>query len=217
MCANISRLFKYLVPAYVDEFDTNLRAYIVGRRERILVHSDIVPEAERAAHDFRCLYGSRVFPESIVRLLNVDVRLLRHAGPPGTSVSSVCGGLCSELYKRVFLVETRPIVTRFWLFGECAFALLLVQLLDLPPHIFSLGLTHARPENEQRMTRFRAWWQQPETEGQLKRACLCLRLTTLALDISAQKPQPGKERLPTIVRLGKMEVEQRTAVDGLEH
>ena len=53
--------------------------------------------------------------------------------------------------------------------------------------------------------------QDPATPGLLRRVCLCLRLTLFATSLTAQKSNGEHSREPTLVRLGKREVQQRTA------
>ena len=216
--ANCSRLYKYIMPAYADEIGHNLRTYVV---EKLVVDGGEVPALDRRSDYFLLqLYGSQILPATLQRLLNMDVRQLRHKGMPADSLPFLRGSLFSELYKLVCLVETKPVVTRFWTFSHCIFALTRCKLCNLPDYVFSTGAVQPRPENERRLTRFRSWWQESETDKHLRAVSLCLRLTKLTVDIASQKPvddsQDPDRKTPTMVRLGKQVIEHATAKQLLE-
>ena len=65
-------------------------------------------------------------------------------------------------------------------------------------------------ENGKRLKSFIEWYKSGAAEEQLRRCCLCLRLSLLAVRITAQKPKgTGPRSVPLLVRLGKGEVQTR--------
>ena len=65
-----------------------------------------------------------------------------------------------------------------------------------------------------RLSGFKNWLQSPETAGRLRVACLCLQLTQFATNISSQKRDSFQQQVqvePTLVRLGRGEVQLRTS------
>ena len=138
------------------------------------------------------------------------------------SESVVRGRLFSLLYDLQLRCENHPVPTRFWLFGPCARSLLRWVLLGIPEDVLSTDTIKPRQENLKRITKVKQFLRRGG--GDLRRACLCLRLTDVVLNITAQKhrarddtvkkrkQESGGEvdQLPTIVRLGMGEVERAT-------
>jgi hypothetical protein len=106
-------------------------------------------------------------------------------------------------------VENKPVITRFFLFTDCCFAILRAQLLQLPASVFSLGTVNPQARNQKRLKAFQEYYENPEDQLDLRRACLNLRLTLVANAICAQKPSDSNGREPSLVRLGKKEVQIR--------
>ena len=64
-----------------------------------------------------------------------------------------------------------------------------------------------------RLAGFHIWYESTASGRRLRVAALCLQLTTIAVNISSQKAEAKRDRLPTLLRLAKGEVQTRT----LEH
>ena len=109
------------------------------------------------------------------------------------------------------MVEEKPVVTIFFLFTPCCFALLRMFLLELPVDILSVGLLNCEGDQSKRLTAVRSFYQRPDSPGILRRICLCLRLTIFATSLTAQKGASEKQRDPLLVRLGRGEVQKRTS------
>ena len=74
LCAALVRLFKYLIPAYFQEFASGLRQFIItSTTEESLVLLDPQPEDRRPDLGMRQLYGDFVFPTILTDVLNVNV------------------------------------------------------------------------------------------------------------------------------------------------
>jgi virulence-associated protein VagC len=113
------------------------------------------------------------------------------------------------LLRLVWLVEEKPVVTRFFLFAPCCFALLRMVLLGLPADVFSAGLLGLETESSKWLQAVKAFYTLPDTPKLLRRVCLCLQLTMFATSLAAKKKH--KDEVPVIVALGRGEVQERTA------
>lgn len=134
MCAILSRFFNLLLPTYVDGLAAELRRWVVQTSD--LICGSPRPYQRRAGHGLLQLFSPAVFPDELVELLNVSVLHLRRAEPSG-KLAAFRGGTFSTLHKLLWKTQNRPIITRFWLFTECANALLLCRLLQVPPEVFT--------------------------------------------------------------------------------
>jgi hypothetical protein len=67
----------------------------------------------------------------------------------------------------------------------------------------------AKPQakNQHRLKNFKEYYENEVDQRDLRRACLCLRLTKVANDICAKKATDINGLAPTVVRLGKQEVQ----------
>lgn len=89
-------------------------------------------------------------------------------------------------------------------------ALLTLKLLGIPHTALDPSVT-PQSDNSRRWQRFLHFYNSSAAVQRLKTAVLALKLTDVALAITAQKPQarPDLRREPTIVRLSKAEVQKR--------
>ncbi len=131
LCGTCSRLFKYLINDYFEEFSIALQQWVASAFR-------VTPcdAAAQAAHrervlKFRALYGEDVVPETLVQIYNLRFDAPEHCSEDlsDAEMREMRGTLFRELQKRVLLVEEHPIVTRFWLFAQCVRTLLLAAPL----------------------------------------------------------------------------------------
>jgi len=86
-----------------------------------------------------------------------------------------------------------------------------MKLLGIPTDIFTAGVLAVEQESSRRLAAVRAFYDHAHTPQLLRRACLCLRLTLFSTSITAQKSSSDEpQREPTMVRLGRREVQART-------
>lgn len=213
LCATLSRLYKYLIPAYLEEYTGMLRQHVV---ERFVLRHD-VGSAEAQAQQARtaqlvALYGSAVLPPRLVSIRNGDLTKMEHVAPEGVDDRAVRKEMFECLLRLVLIVEEKPVVTRFFLFAPCCFALLRMKLLDLPVGLLGVGATKPAADTSRRIAAVQKFYTHPETPGRLRRVALCLRLTLFATSLTAKGPQgEGDSGDPPLVRLGKGEVQIRTS------
>ena len=212
LCGTCSRLFKYLIPDYLEEFSYNLREHVLRRFS--LKHDEDSPECIQArAHsqNLKDLYGPGVFPETLVRILNRDITKLEHVGSENTDRSTMVGKLFQLLVHFILKVENHPVVTRFFLFMECVFSMLLIDVLGIPGDIFTLSMTNPQRQNVKRLKLVAAYFASPTARQDLRKAALCLQLTTHAVSITAKKNSTEPEATPLVVKLSEGKVQQDTA------
>ena len=209
ICGTCSRLFKYLIPEYLEEFASNLRAHVLKLRFCHVFDQTVLTAKQQESAKIRELYGDGVLPPSLLQWLNGSVTEFEHFCEEGVDKELVCGQLYQLLYRFVLRLESKPVVTRFWLFAECVWCLLLIDILGFPSSIFTLSTVSARKLNVKRLRLVQQFFAQANMPADLRRAALCLQLTQHAVSMSSQsKPQEGK--LPLFVRLAQGEVQQHT-------
>lgn len=215
--ANVVRLYRYLVPSYESEFASNLRRWLVQTfTAENLVFGDVLPPEQRPNYGLLSLYGSSVFPQELQNFLNMDILQLRHicsGAERHEDLSTLRGRLYNILYRWLLVHEDKPIITRFWLFSACVCRVLLAKLLKMPVDIFSLHLIQPRAQNAKRLQAFQEFFGSDAHQLSLRIAVLCLRITTLATNLTAKKrsgTEDASNELPVSVLLGQSYVQQRT-------
>lgn len=145
LCGAVARFFKYLLPAYCEEFAANLRHWVgTAVSEDALSTDNVLQPHERPDHGLRSLYGPLVFPESLVNILNVSVLQLKHVVEDADMMPTLAkfkGSVYMILYRLLLQHEDKPVQTRFWTFASCIGRLLLAKILHIPPEV-SRGLWH---------------------------------------------------------------------------
>ena len=149
ICCNLVRYFKYLVPAYCEEYAANLRRHVVNT----LVVSPEQQEPQNTRPDFGLvqLYGEGVFPQQFRKVLNVSVTSLAVAGAAHKTLTEVRGDVYNLLYTSVLVSECHPVVTRFWLFIECCFIMCRAQFLCIPSEVFTTTVVQPKPAQAKKL------------------------------------------------------------------
>lgn len=206
ICCNCSRLYKYLIPDYCEDFAKQLRTFVLsGLRTKTGLRVD----TNQFAADMQKLYGPRALPPDILSTLNGELGGLEVLCPDGSDRDQLCRDVICVLRKWILKVEEKPIVTRFFLFAECVFGILRSLLLGVPAHVFTVESKNPRLENQKRIDAFGRWYADPSTLGHLKVACLCLQLTSHCTSMTAKKSKSAED-VPTLVKLGRGEVQAHT-------
>ena len=216
IAAACSRLFKYLLPSYTEEFSRAMLEYL---QKEICVEL-VDPTENQVSRDLQQLYGKDVLPDEILTIFNFSLDSRKHLASTPTAREAIIREAFRLLSQRLLLVEERPVVTRFWLFTNCVWALLCCKLLALPVCIWSVLQGRIREENAKRLTRFRSFYDSEDAGGRLRRAGLCLQLTRIAVSLSSQTRKgqdtsPEIDSVPLMVRIGRGDVQRRTALKTL--
>jgi hypothetical protein len=136
LCGTLSRLYKFLVPAYLDEFTGVLRNMVVTSfRLCHDLHSEDTRRHQDRSRTLVALYGDGVLPPALMRLRNRDSSSMEHLCQAGTDERVVRKDMFDLLLRLVWLVEEKPVITR-------VFSVRTV-LLCFTPH-GAVGLTSGR-------------------------------------------------------------------------
>ncbi len=207
LCGTCSRLFKYLISDYFDEFSSSLRSWVTESLRLVQAHQEEVERHRHQVEGLRALYGEEVLPDSLLRFYNVTLQRPDHKVCGQADLRELRGQLFSELQRRILRVEEHPIVTRFWLFGTCVRTLLLMNVFNVPPEVFAVQSMQPQVKQQKRLDAVRAYWGRPETPAELRQACLCLRLTSFCLNkVSVKRDGPGA----VLMALSKGDVQERS-------
>ena len=129
LCIAASRYFKHLVPAYAEEFRSNLQQQVV---DRFNVTGDLSVCREAPPYElWEHLYGDDIIPSSIQELLNASLKPWQHFSDKAESLGTLRGKLHIALYRAIVQADESPVVTRFWTFGVCIRTLLRIVLLGV--------------------------------------------------------------------------------------
>ena len=112
LCGTCVRLYKYLVPAYLGEFEASLRQYVLNTVA--LRHDGDSPEIlQRQVQRSKLLdlYGDLVVPPDLARLYNVDLARPDYACAVGTDVRAARAQFHAALSRHVLFIEERPVVS----------------------------------------------------------------------------------------------------------
>ena len=123
----------------------------------------------------------------MLALLNRDIKRMEHVTADCAKTGQVKRDTFELLKRLIYLVEEKPVVTRFFLFAPCCFALLRMMLLDLPPDLCSAGTLKPEAESAKRLKSVRRFYEDPASAVSVRQACLCLRLTLFATSLTSQK------------------------------
>ena len=150
LCGAVARLFKYLIPAYCEEFAANLRHWVgTSVSEDALSTDNVLQPHERPDHGLRSLYGPLVFPESLVNILNCNVLELKHVCEDADMMPTLAkfkGSVYMILYRLLLQHEDKPVQTRFWTFASCVGRLALAKILHIPPDVFGTYFVQPREQ-----------------------------------------------------------------------
>ena len=88
LCGALSRLYKYLMPTYVEEYNASLQTFVRSKLQILegLPGDADIPFADRreVSQGLRKLYGSDVIPEDLLAVFNRGLGVWVHVSPlPG--------------------------------------------------------------------------------------------------------------------------------------
>ena len=193
LVATCVRFFKYLMPEYASDFVVRLRDYIASN---IQIISDAPhPEFDKHWDGLQELYGKRILPDRLRKVLNATPGVLEHwclGRSRGSMTDAEYAAFVSEVaidMERCCLrAEERPVTTRFWTFEGCVQTLFCWKLFRLPAaEVLQTSVKQQRETSQKRIVRVRKLLAAPQTRFELAVACLCLRLTAVATSITGQK------------------------------
>ena len=142
LCATLSRLYRFLVPSYLDEFTAQLRNLVASTFEM----RDDVDSDDRRLHQERSrTYVCAVWAASLDRRTSSAPQQgfakMEHAAAPGIDLAVVKRRMFDCLLRPVWLEDEQPVVTRCFVHSLLFRALPheIVGFADLPLHSGSPG------------------------------------------------------------------------------
>ena len=216
LCGTLSRLYKYLCPAYFEEFSDSIKTYLLSDCA-VTLPDKCKQEAHRqAVEGLIALYGEETLPEEVTSLWNISLDAPVHAcAESDISMPVLRGRFLMVLQKQVLKVDEHPVVTRFWTFGSAVMSLLRVMLLNLPLSIFSTATTKPHKEQQVRLHRIKRYLSRPHAGEDVRIAALCLRLTRFCTSLVSKKRSGS-----VLVQVADGEVQRRAgemATSLLQH
>ena len=204
-----TRLFKYLLNDYYEEFCTIVTNWIAKNLN--VVGYD---EAERTllgrgqdVHNLRELYTAHVVPDEMVALWNVGASDLSHRLSPGadafTSRPALVIQFTTFIVKVLMTPDEHPTLTRFFTFRKVIDAMLTMDLIGLPQNMLKLEKIKPQEENQKRLKLVVRFFSRPEAKQALRRASLVLQLTGGLEAMVSSKVKEGQP--PKIVSFVKGE------------
>lgn len=153
-----------------------------------------------------------VLPPKLLKLLNRDLRAFEHLSERGVDQASIRADVFQLLYRLILRIASKPIVTRFFLFTECIFALVLMDLLQIPKHIFEVCQSRPREQNIKRLQRVAKFFSDAKSSHDLRKAALCLQLTLHAVSMTSKTATRRECEPPLIVLLADGKVQKQTSL-----
>ena len=203
-----TRLFKYLINDYYEEFCTNVTNW-VSTDLTLVEHEEADrtlwgrgQEADRTLwgrgqdiQKLRELYTNHVIPDTMVELWNNGAGHLSHKLPPDVEASASRSILVSRfttfIVKYLLTPDEHPTLTRFFTFRKVIDAMLTMDIIGLPQSLLKLGQIQPQEDNKKRLKLVARFLEKPEGKQALRRASLVLQLTGGLEAITAAKPKRG--------------------------
>ena len=213
-----TRLFKYLINDYYEEFCTNVTNW-VSTDLTLVEHEEADrtlwgrgQEADRTLwgrgqdiQKLRELYTSHVIPDTMVELWNNGAGHLSHKLPPDVEASASRSILVSRfttfIVKYLLTPDEHPTLTRFFTFRKVIDAMLTMDIIGLPQKLLKLGQIQPQEDNKKRLKLVARFFEKAEGKQALRRASLVLQLTGGLEAMTAAKPKEGAQ--PKIVDIVK--------------
>ena len=209
-----SRLFKFVICDYFEEFVFSVREWVVADLVVQPAEAGEDAAATGAAANLQLLYTEHVVPASMLALWNNGLGSLRHRLAPGQHPVAERPRLVNEfvqwIVKHLLHVDSHPTLNRFFTFRECIDKMMTMTLVGMPQHAFKVRSIKPRAENQKRLRAVLGFFQHPDAPQTLRRACLAFQLTGGVEALASANPSTGEA--PPLVRLVREE-----AADCLEH
>ena len=210
-----SRLFKYLLNDYYEEFCRNVRKWVVKNLKVIEADRTLLSrgQADRTLLSrgqdcqdvqlLRELYTDHVVPDEMVALWNVSASSLSHRLPPGDTAEDCRPALedrfTAFIVKRLLKTDDHPTLTRFFTFRGVIDAMLTMDIIGLPESLVTLEKIKPKEENQKRLKKVKSFFANPAGRQALRRASLALQLTGGVEAMASSAPKEGQR--PKIVDL----------------
>ena len=204
-----TRLFKYLINDYYEEFCTNVTNW-VSTGLTLVEHEEADRTLLGRGQDIQKLqelYTKHVIPDTMVELWNNGAGHLSHKLPPDVKASASRSRLVSRfttfIVKYLLTPDEHPTLTRFFTFRKVIDAMLTMDIIGLPQSLLKLGKVNPQEDNKKRLKLVVRFFEKAEGKQALRRASLVLQLTGGLEAMTASKDKEGAQ--PKIVGMVKGE------------
>ena len=150
-----SRLFKFVIADYYEEFVFSVREWVAAD---LLVQPAEAGEdiaATGAAKALQRLYTEHVVPERMLDLWNNGLGCLRHRLAPGQDPVAerprIVNDFVQWIVKHLLHFDSHPTLSRFFTFRGCIDRMLTMSLIDMPKRAFKVRSIKPRQENQKRL------------------------------------------------------------------
>ena len=200
-----SRLFKYVICDYYEEFVFSIREWVV---QHLVVQSaeeaeDVV--ATGAAEALQRLYTEHVVPKEMLRLWNNGFGCMRHrlqAGEdPVEERPRVVNEFVQWITTHLLHVDSHPTLSRFFTFRGCLDRMFTMHLIGMPQRAFRVRSMKPRQENQKRLRAVDSFFKHEEASQTLRRTCLAFQLTGGVEAMASANPSTGDT--PVVVRFAR--------------
>ena len=211
-----TRLFKYVIPDYFEEFVYSVREWVAADLVVLPPAEEEDTAATGAAKQLQVLYTQHVVPDDLLLLWNNGLGSLRHRLlEPGQDPQRERARLVSEfvqwIVRHLLHVDSHPTLSRFFTFRACVDRMLTMAIIGMPQRAFQVRHSKPRAENQKRLKAVLGFFAHPEAANTLRRTCLAFQLTGEVEAMMSANPSTGET--PVLVRLACGEagacVEQR--------
>ena len=210
VCGVVTRLYKYLVNDYFEEFATATYCCVRGGGLTPQPQPGARAEEEQQRRALQQLYGESVLSNELLKLLNTAAQPPPESADPDLQRETSAAALARVLVRTYLVVDEHPTPTRFWTFRDAIDRLLGMTLLGIHDKMLRQVTKAPRAENQRRLLAVRGFLLDPGAQQYLRRCSLCLQLTGIATSITGQTAAP--RAVPLLVRLGQRAVQ--TAVSA---
>jgi len=197
-----SRLFKFVICDYFEEFVFSVREWVVQKLVVQAAEEEDVA-ATSAAKALQRLYTEHVVPREMLRLWNNGFGSMRHRLEPGENPDAERPRVVNEfvqwIVKHLLHVDSHPTLSRFFTFRGCIDRMLTMSLIDMPKHAFKVRTMQPRKENQKRLRAVESFFKHAEAPQTLRRTCLAFQLTGGVEAMASANPATGDT--PVVVRL----------------
>ena len=206
-----SRLFKYVICDYFEEFVFSVREWVV---QKLVVQPQAADEDTAgiaAAKALQTLYTEHVVPSRMLALWNNGLGSLRHrlltpGQDPDEERPRVVNDFVQWIVKHLLHVDSHPTLSRFFTFRGCIDRMMTMSLIDMPQNAFKVRSMKPRQENQKRLRAVEAFFKHAEAPQLLRRTCLAFQLTGGVEAMVSANPTTGE--VPTLVRLARGDAHQ---------
>lgn len=206
LCKIIVKLFKFVVPDYFEEFVVRIREWAFSLT--VAGPAELEPDRVALDENFRILYGRRVLPVCVTKILNNGVSQMQHvrgelALPPGDEDARefLARQLADTLRDECLTVDEKPTLTRFFTFVGLVEKMLLLDYIGCVERVFAAKAVSTKSKNAIRLRQIQKYFKVPGCISYLRRTALSLQLTNEITSLTSTRDTPSE--LPLLVRLAK--------------